>query len=135
MTNLILDQGATWRRVWRYTDSLGDPLPVLFARLQIRLGSAEGRAIFDLDSGDKGGLIIDALTGRISVEVTSAASSAINIFSADQGTTTELGATVSGNRTASGALCAFGLEVDLAGGDTKRVDQGVIILTREVVHD
>ena len=68
MTNLILDQGATWRRGFTVYDNTGAlvDLTGAVARFQARVGGPDGQLVVDLDSAAKGGLTLGGASGVLS---------------------------------------------------------------------
>ncbi len=133
MNNLILDQGSTFRRNWTYQTALGAPIDISGAvvRFQARLSNTEGVALIDLDSAGKGGVTLGGAAGTIDILVTASASAAYAL-SATSSTVSELQGDGS-MRSAQGFLLVWALEMDL-GGDTIRLDEGQMVITREVVR-
>jgi hypothetical protein len=136
MSNLILDQGATWTRVWTYENP--DETPIILngcvARFQVRYGNASGPIAVDLDSLTKGGIVITNSTGTVTVTVPAATSSALALAGLALGSTRELQSDES-YRQASGTLCAWALELTMADGTTVvRLDDGALVITLEVIH-
>lgn len=139
MTNLILDQGATWRRGFYVYDDAGllVNLTGATARLQGRIGGPDGQVVVDLDSAAKGGLTLGGTSGSLWTLVTAATSTgyALTANATNQGTVGEVysdGTT----RTATGFLLTWGCEIDLANGDTikPRDLDGAMVITRDGVR-
>jgi hypothetical protein len=134
MTNLILDQGATWVRIWTYQDSVGLPINLTgaSAAFQARFGTAEGSLAFDLNTGAKGGVVLGGALGTITVTIADTLSSALGIVNAPQGACAEdqgEGTT----RNSTGVLCVWAIELTIP-GQVIRLDEGTLCITREVVR-
>lgn len=137
MSNLILDQGATWARVWVYENPDGTPINLTgcVARFQIRYGSVNGSLAVDLDSDLKGGVVIEASTGKTTVTIPASMSSALALSGLTVGSTRELQSDGT-YRQASGTLCVWGLEMTLSDDVTiVRLDEGALVITREIVRE
>jgi len=137
MTDLILDQGATWRRAWSLVNADGSPFDLTgaHARLTIRFGNAEGAVAFDLDDQTRGGITLGGASGAMSATVTAAASSALVLPTTNPGSAQEKQS--DGKlRTAVGTYCVWAVEVTLPGGDVLRPEDGAggMVITREIVR-
>lgn len=135
MTDVILDQGATWRRRWTYANSNLTPIDIsgASARFQARAGDAEGAVVFNLDSLAKGGITIVGASGAVDVVVSDAISSAIDFASLPHGSCFELQGDGT-MRSANGGKCVYAVELVLPSGDVIPMDSGKLIVVREVVR-
>jgi len=134
MSNLILDQGATWVRIWTYQTALGVPIDLTgaSAAFQVRRTNTEGVVVFDLDSISKGGVVLGGALGTITVTIPDAMSSALNLAGYQSDTCSENqgdGTT----RTVTAFMCVWGIELTIS-GQVIRLDEGILGITREIVR-
>ena len=136
MSNLILDQGTTWVRIWSYTNPDGTPIDLTgaSAAFQIRLSNAAGTLLADLDSMIKGGVVIDGPAGSITVTVSSALSHGMVLVGAPQGSGSENQPPPACPRVAFGTLCVWGLELTMPDFTKPPFDEGNLVITPEIVR-
>ena len=136
MSNLILDQGTTWVRIWSYTNPDGTPINLTgaSAAFQIRLSNAAGTLLADLDSGIKGGVTVNTPTGTVGVTVSATISSAMVLVGAPQGSGSEAQPPPACPRVAFGTLCVWGIELTLADTTKPPFDEGDMVITPEIVR-
>lgn len=135
MTNMILDQGADWRRGWTYRNAAGALVDLTGAtvRFQARVGGPEGTALIDLDNSTKGGITVGGASGTIDLVVLGGTSTAWTLPTTNQGSVSE--AQSDGSlRTATGTLLVWALEATLNGGALVKLDEGVMVIVREIVR-
>ena len=135
MSHLILDQGATWVRLWTWYNPDMTPIDLTGckATLQIRLGGPDAAVGIDIDSATVGGIVLGGVAGTITATVSAAASAALVLTGVPFGTGEEAQADGS-IRRANGALCSWGLEIVMADHSVVRLDGGRMVITREVVR-
>lgn len=139
MSQLILDQGSTWVRIWTWYNEDMTPVNLTgaYVAFQIRMGGPNAPLGVDLDNGAKGGITVTSLEGQILVKILPSQTSALNLTPIPHGQGEEVQADGS-IRRAFGAICTWGLEVTMPDQPNPTVvplDNGKIVITREVVRE
>jgi len=120
--DFIIEQGATFQRVFAWTDSDDQPVDLTgyTARLQVRRSTSSSTIYLDLSSEAPGGgdtfiqaITIDALAGTLTVDVDADVTAAL---------------------TWTGAA-AYDLEVTALNGIVTRLLEGSVLLSKEVTRD
>ena len=135
MSELIIDQGATWKRRWLWVDPTAAPVDMtgLVATLQARYGGPDGAIALELDSASKGGIVVTGAEGYLDATVAATATSALVLSQRTQGTSAEKQSDGT-TRRASGTFCVWALELASVDGTVTRLDEGTLVITREVVR-
>ena len=147
MSSLIVDQGVTWVRVWKYENPDGTPVVLTgcYAKFAIRLGNVDGPLALELDSDLLGGVVIDGPLGTVTVTIPAATSDDFVLDGVPQGSVSEIiePAVYEGcklvtkqvNRVATGYLCEYALDVTLSDATTVvQFEQDAMAIVRGVIR-